>query len=278
VYAVTTAPVREDQYAAASARVALGGELDALESLRDRLRAEPELVIVFGDAIKGAGVRRLVDFGESLGIPVQYVCLLDYSNSRGAADMGMLPDSGAMAMPEMLAAEDLDVLWVVGANPLRQVPGAGSRFVVVHDLFLTETAKSADVVFPAASAYEKNGTVTNVCGEVQRLIKAVGAMGAKPDLEIMGLLAREMGVAADLGPWIPDAVFAEIRKNVRGYDVSLPVLEMGGAAQTSALNGRVPLDGRPELIRSAHDNLFTSGTLGRYSKVLNSVVENHGNR
>jgi NADH-quinone oxidoreductase subunit G len=282
VYVVTAQPVREDQYAAASPRVAAGGELDAVESLRDRLQAEPELVVVFGDAIKGEAVRRLVDFGESLGIPVHYVCLVDYSNSRGAVDMGLLPDAaGGLALPEILAAQDLDVLWVVGANPLRgrsPAPAWGGRFVVVHDLFLTETAQAADVVFPAASAYEKGGTVTNVCGEVQRLRKAVGAMGAKPDLEIMGLLAREMGVAAEMGPWIPDTVFTEIRKNVRGYDVPLPVLEMGGAAQTAAVNGRVALDGRPELIRSAHENLFTSGTLGRYSKVLNSVVENHGNR
>ena len=198
-----------------------------------------------------------------------------------SSDLGLLPDAGGLALPEIVATEDLDVLWVVGANPLRgggQGPGAGGRFVVVQDLFLTETAQAADVVFPASSAYEKNGTVTNVCGEVQKLRKAVGAMGAKPDLEIMGLLAREMGVAAELGPWIPDTVFGEIRKNVRGYDVPLPVLEMGGAAQTAALNGRIPLDGRPELIRSAHDNLFTSGTLGRYSKVLNSVVESHDNR
>src|SRR5580658_3281144 len=285
VYVVTAQPVREDQYATASLRVAQGGELDAVESLRDRLKAEPELVVVFGDAIKGEGVRRLVDFGESLGIPVQYICLVDNSNSRGALDMGLLPDAGAMALPEIVSAEDLNVLWVLGANPLKplrdgrgSVTGAGSRFLVVHDLFLTETAQAADVVFPAASAYEKNGTVTNVCGEVQRLRKAVGAMGAKPDLEIMGLLAREMGVAAELGPWIPETVFAEIRKNVRGYDVPLPVLEMGGAAQAAALNGRIPLDGRPELIRSAHENLFTSGTLGRYSKVLNSVVESHGHR
>ncbi|HTT62778.1 MAG TPA: NADH-quinone oxidoreductase subunit NuoG [Bryobacteraceae bacterium] len=280
IYVVTTGPVREDKYSAASVRAAAGGELDAVESLRERLKAEPELVIVFGDAIKGEAVRRLVDFGESLGIPVQYVCLVDDSNSRGAVDMGLLPDAaGGLALPEMLAAGDLDVLWVVGANPLRardQQPGGGNRFLVVHDLFLTETAQAADVVFPAASAYEKNGTVTNVCGEVQRLRKAVGAMGAKPDLEIMGLLAREMGVAAEMGPWIPETVFAEIRSNVRGYDVPLPVLEMGGAAQTAALNGRFPLDGRPELIRSAHENLFTSGTLGRYSKVLNSVVERHG--
>jgi NADH dehydrogenase/NADH:ubiquinone oxidoreductase subunit G len=66
-------------------------------------------------------------------------------------------------------------------------------------MFLTETAQRADVVLPAASAYEKNGTVTNVCGEVQRLKRAINTMGAKPDLEIMGLIAREMGVAAD-GP------------------------------------------------------------------------------
>jgi NADH-quinone oxidoreductase subunit G len=283
VYLVTPQPVREDKYAAAAVRAAAGDEFNAVESLRDRLKGEPELVIVFGDAIKGEAVRRLVEFGESLGIPVGYVCLVDYSNSRGAVDMGLLPDTGALALPEMVAADDLDVLWIVGANPVgppsaHASPSKGSRFVVVHDLFLTETAQTADVVFPAASVYEKNGTVTNVCGEVQRLRKAVGAMGPKPDLEIMGLLAREMGVAAELGPWIPDTVFAEIRKNVPGYDVPLPVLEMGGAAQTAAVNGRIPLDGRPELIRSAHDNLFTSGTLGRYSKILNSVVESHGNR
>jgi NADH-quinone oxidoreductase subunit G len=194
--------------------------------------------------------------------------------------MGLLPDAGGMALPEMLAAGDLDVLWVVGANPLKTqaLPADRVSMLVVHDLFLTETAQAADVVFPAGSLYEKNGTVTNVCGEVQRLRRAIRTMGAKPDLEIMGLLAREMGVAAELGPWIPDTVFEEIRRSVRGYNVPLPVLEAGGAAQTAALNGRLPLDGRPELIRSAHENLFTSGTLGRYSKILNSVVESHGNR
>ena len=58
------------------------------------LRLEPELVILFGDTVKGDAVRRLVAFGDSLGIPVKYVCLVDYSNSRGASDMGLLPDLG----------------------------------------------------------------------------------------------------------------------------------------------------------------------------------------
>ena len=53
-----------------------------------QLKAEPELVILFGDAIKGGDVHKLVAFGASLGIPVRYVCLVDYSNSRGASDMG----------------------------------------------------------------------------------------------------------------------------------------------------------------------------------------------
>jgi NADH-quinone oxidoreductase subunit G len=175
----------------------------------------------------------------------------------------------------MLAAEDLDVLWVVGANPLKRgALAAKNAFVVVHEMFLTETAERADVVFPAASAYEKNGTVTNVCGQVQRLKQALRVMGTKTDLEIMGLLAKEMGL--QLGIWLPDKLFEEIRTSVRGYNVPLPVIATGGAVQTSPVNGRVPSVAAPEAIRSARDTLFTSGSLGRYSKLLNSLLEAPG--
>jgi NADH-quinone oxidoreductase subunit G len=287
VYVATAAPVREDKYAVASVRV--GGEVDyfaALEQLRDRLKAEPELAILFDDAFTGDAVRKLVEFGESLGIPVRYICLLDYSNSRGAIDMGLaaevLPGFVPSNQPGMTVDEmrdgSLDVLWVVGANPLKAGAQRKAGYVVVQDLFLTETAAQADVVLPAASAYEKNGTVTNVTGEVQRLKKAIETMGAKPDLEIIGFLAREMGAAATLGPWTPDAVFEEIRKTVRGYGVPMPVLATGGAAQTAALDGSIPVASHPGQVRSAHNGLFTSGTLGRYCKVLNSVVESHVDR
>jgi NADH-quinone oxidoreductase subunit G len=230
-----------------------------LESLRGKLSAEPELVILFGDAIQGEGVRRLVEFGSSLGIPVQYVCLLDYSNSRGAVDMGLAPDAGGMNIEQMLAAPDLDALWVVGANPVKYaMPAARSAFVVVQEMFLTETAQVADVVFPASSAYEKSGTVTNVCGEVQRLREGLRAMGTKPDLEIMGLIAKEMGLAPLMGPWLPDTVAGEIRKTT-GQAISLP-------------------HAFPNSIRSSHNTLFTSGTLGRYSKILHDVMEGRGPR
>ncbi len=67
VYVVTPGPVREDQYAAKSVRKPPGSELDALAELRDALAAEPELVILFGDSVKGDDVRKLVAFGDSLG-------------------------------------------------------------------------------------------------------------------------------------------------------------------------------------------------------------------
>jgi NADH-quinone oxidoreductase subunit G len=249
----------------------------ALEQLRDKLKAEPELVILFNDVIKGEDVRRLVDFGESLGIPVKYVALVDYSNSRGAIDMGLVPGPGGMRLDQMMVA-DLDVLWVVGANPFAGGAVRKAGFVVVQDMFLTETAKLADVVLPAANAYEKSGTVTNVTGEVQRLKHAISTMGTKPDLEIMGFIAREMGAAAAVGPWSPQVVFEEIRKTVHGYDIALPAIATGGAAQTMPVNGRVPVEDRPDLVNSDRNGLFSSGTLGRYSKVLNSVVENRMSR
>jgi NADH-quinone oxidoreductase subunit G len=308
VYAITPGTVREDKYSVASIRVGKGTAAGnpsgfvhphnvttvpgdyfaALESLRDKLRAEPELVILFDDSFKGDDVRALVEFGESLGIPVRYVPLVDYSNSRGAIDMGLTPEllpgyepSGkpGMRLDEMAEA-GLDVLWVVGANPLE---GRERKcgFLLVQDLFLTETARQADVVLPAACAYEKNGTVTNVTGEVQRRKRGPQTMGAKPDLEIIGFIGREMGVAAALGPWTPEAVFAEIRRKVRGYDVSEPAIA-GGSAQTAlaaiAADGRIPFEAGGTQIRSDHNGLFASGTLGRYSKVLNSLVESRLSR
>lgn len=291
VYVVTEKPVREDRYAIA-VRVgqadSLPSELLAIASLREKLAKEPELVIVFGDAIQGDLVRQLVEFGNSLGIPVQYVCLVDYSNSRGAMDMGLLPDllpgyrpapERGMTVDEMLTAPDLDALWVVGANPLENAAlQSKNAFIVVQEMFLTETARVADVILPASSAYEKSGTVTNVCGEVQRLKKGLQAMGTKPDLEIIGLIAKEMGLAPLMGPWLADTVFEEIRKTVHGYDLPAPLIAAGGAAQANPVNGRIAVAQRADPIRSTHDNLFTSGTLGRYSKVLHSVLEGRGNQ
>ncbi len=284
VYTITAGPVREDKYSVAQVRSEKGGELNHLEGLREKLKGEANFVILYGDCVKGEGVRKLVAFGDSLGIPVKYVCLVDYVNSRGALDMGLTPDLGpgyhaaektGMSLAQMLASKDIDLLWVVGEDPLAKKDlAAANAFVIVQDMFLTATAQRADLVLPSASNYEKNGTVTNVTGEVQKLKRAAKTMGAKPDLEIFGLIAKEMGL--NLGIWTPDKVFDEIRKVVRGYNVPLPVVASGGAAQTQPVNGRVTSNVDPAAIQSNNDTLFTSGSLGKYSKILGSVMEAPG--
>jgi NADH-quinone oxidoreductase subunit G len=99
-------------------------------------------------------------------------------------------------------------------------------------------------------------------------------MGAKSDLEILTLLAKEMRV--DLGPTKPEDVFREISSQVRGYNVPFLILQTGTAMPTTPLNGRVEFQSNPELIRSAGNTLYTSGTLGRYSKMLSAVLEAPG--
>src|SRR4029077_7041998 len=140
----------EDKYATAKLR---GNDYEAL---RDKLKAEPELVILIDDSYKGEHIRKLVEFGGSLGIPVKYICLVDYANSRGAVDMGLAPEllpgyqpSGqpGMHLNEMIGA-DLGVLWVIGSNPLKKGVPLKAGFTVVQDMFLTETAQQADVVLP----------------------------------------------------------------------------------------------------------------------------------
>jgi formate dehydrogenase alpha subunit len=114
------------------------------------------------------------------------------------------PDVG-LTVVEMLnaAAEgDLKALYVMGENPMLSDPDTnhveeGLRnlaFLVVQDIFLSETAELADVVLPAASFAEKDGTFTNTERRVQRVRKALEAPGrARPDWHILCDLARRMG-------------------------------------------------------------------------------------
>lgn len=109
-------------------------------------------------------------------------------NSMGARFAGMRPDLGPLEKPlaqpgynaiqvlEQAASGGWDFLYVAGANPAKKVPAklwneARSKldFLVVQDLFLTETAKQADVVLPALSFVEKEGSFLNIEKRVQKL-------------------------------------------------------------------------------------------------------------
>jgi NADH-quinone oxidoreductase chain G len=318
---------------------------DSLIKMRDALKSEKELVIIFGSELRDGDVKALADFG--LGLGAKFICLGDYANSRGASDMGLYPDmlpgyapigsatkfhqewldeiptTPGMNLLQMMDAAKLGklkALYVVGSNPIARYnidPFVLSKtFVVVQDMFLTETASIADVVLPVANAYEKSGTYTNTSGDVQILKKAGDFVGVRNDFECIIRIALRMGydvrklvpfggggTRADMGqtrgaqsgeadrhavwladnnlelkmsPYDPTAMLDEVQRLVPGYDISRLSLLAGQDvhSQLIQITGATGV-GDPKLILPANDTLFTSGTLGRYSATLNTVLERY---
>jgi formate dehydrogenase alpha subunit len=112
------------------------------------------------------------------------------------------PGLTAMEMIEQAKEEKIKCLYIVGENPILSFPHsslvaealASLNFLVVQDMFLTETARLANVILPAASFAEKEGTFTNFEGRVNRLRKAIEPLGESlPDWEIILRLAEKMG-------------------------------------------------------------------------------------
>ena len=339
--AKATLQLPEDGYQSLAAYLSRNDADHENAAFSNAVLAEESLLVIFGQEYRGQDVKTLVAWGLKRK-NVRFIFLGDHANSRGAADMGLLPNllpgyvpvsapgvfaeySGLPATPgktlpkmfDAAAKGELGALLVVGANPVRKLGIAPDSlkdtFVIVQDLFLTETAALADVVLPAASLYEKSGTVTNTYGDVQLVKKAADRAGVKPDLEILVRLAGAMGVdvkalvpfgkggvTADLGqsrgaqsgeadrhavwlaannlepklsPFDPMAVFDEIVRLVPGYTVDRINLFGGNDVRTEP--GLVPVSALtkapPALVVPAHDGLFTSGTLGKYSSALKEL-------
>jgi len=172
------------------------------------------------------------------------------NNVQGACDMGSLPTVypgyqsvadakvqqkfqeawGAKLSPtpgrtltEIIEAPNLEpmkAIYLVGENPVLSDPDAAHvrkalerlEFLVVQDIFLTETAQLADVVLPAASFAEKDGTFTNTERRVQRVRKVVDSPGeSRPDWWITCQIARLMG-AKGFDYQSPEEIMAEIAR------------------------------------------------------------------
>lgn len=207
-------------------------------------------------------VKALADVAMLLGGSV--MPLRGQNNAQGACDMGLateylpgcmpisdnqarqkwesvwnckLAETPGMNAAEMLRAcvsGDIKALLVFGDNLALSAPNSDSaigaleklEFLAVSDLYLTDTAQVANVVFPACSFLEKEGTFTNIERRVQRVRKLFEPLGeSKSDLEIASLLARSLG--AEL-PDDTEAVMEEISVNVPQYSgVSYSELESG---------------------------------------------------
>jgi formate dehydrogenase major subunit/formate dehydrogenase alpha subunit len=139
---------------------------------------------------------------------------------------GLSTKPGLKATEMMIEAEegDLKALYVIGENPLISDANLNHArkaldkldFLVVQDIFLTETAQVADVVLPSSCFAEKEGTFSNTERRVQRVRKAVEAPGqAKDDWWITCQLAERLGYSMQYSD--SKAIFEEIRQVTPSY-------------------------------------------------------------
>jgi NADH-quinone oxidoreductase subunit G len=281
----------KDKAANATSTIA---QADELSAFRAAVLAEEKLIVLIGNEVRGGELASLIK-----SLPnAKFALMADYANSRGASDMGLLPDVlpgyqslrgstlateyGAadapgldlLAMFDAATAGKLSALYVVGSNPIKRFgiePAAlKSTFLIVQDMFLTETAALADVVFPASNLYEKSGSVTNSYGDLQLVSKAADKAGTRSDFELIVRLADKFGheikqlvpfgkgLRADMGqsrgaqsgeadrhsvwltannlevklsPFDPFAILDEIQRVVPGYDKLLRLQLLSGNDQ-----------------------------------------------
>ena len=235
----------------------------------------------------------------NLGIPGGGVNpLRGQNNVQGSCDMGGLPNvySGYQAVSETAVVEKMEQAWgvaglstrpgwtatemipkahagelkalyVIGENPMLSDPDLNHTekslkrldFLVVQDIFLTETARMADVVLPSACFAEKEGTFTNTERYVQRVRRAVDPPGqARPDWRITADVAARMGMA--MGYDDARGIFDEIGRVTPSYaGISYQRIEEQGLAWPCPAPEH---PGTPVL----HTEKFTRG-LGRFHAV-----------
>lgn len=211
------------------------------------------------------------------------LCMSEKNNSQGAVDMGFYAHDGGMSGLQIIdacAGGTVKTLFIAGENPLVSYPNhtkvkaalGAVDCLIVSDLFLTETAAMADVVLPACSFAEKEGTFTSTDRRVQYFKPAIRkSVKCKSDFEILSALIIKLGGQA---PANPAAQFTEIASSVPGYSgmsytalgaagafapvAVTPVFVVPQADQVTAEPGKLAL--------VTGSVLYHSGTLSQYGE------------
>jgi len=192
----------------------------------------------------------------------------EQSNARGAEAMGMLPRSGpgyvmgdagldGPAILERARGDGIAVLSLFGVNPARNAPDPDAAaqaldkvtFLVVSELFMTETARRAALVLPAKGAFEKNGTTLSLGGDLLPVNASLAAPEfVRSDLDMLLGLAEQLEVSVPsseelhrtvvalaarppAGLALGDARFELRRARENGHAVPAPILSGGGTWQ-----------------------------------------------
>jgi NADH-quinone oxidoreductase subunit G len=241
-----------------ASRVVRGLHVAGVGQAREALPEGAQRIAFVWDGTQSAEAAAFLALADSLreaGKTVHLFIAGEQPNARGAESLGLLPHGSGWDTRTMLeAARDgkLGTLAIFGANPLLHYPDraladaalAGVPFVVVSELFMTETAERASLILPACSVFEKSGTTTDLAGDVLPVLGSVVAPGeAKADGDMLVLLADALGVA------LPDPV-----------DLDQGVI--AGAA-------KAPRDGRA---LPAADSAAASGAGGELRLVVESAI------
>ncbi len=268
-----------------------------LHALREAIITTERPVVIVGPEVHGAALRaiaqlRLLTRPEAT---VRLLALADDNNSAGAFDMGLTVNAAHL---EADFGQTIQAAYLAGADPIGNLGDtwcaalARLQCLVVSELFLTETAKLAHVVFPAMSYAEQDGTFTNHTGQVQRVARVVESGGTgRPDWLIVQSLARAMGlnmqakgsasallgdIAAEV-PGYAGVSFAAIKQADKGaYPLARPLaapaelddLQAALREQTALIDAQAPHNRQ---IVQMGEGLFTRGTLLRHVKVFDDA-------
>ncbi|MBO8140583.1 MAG: NADH-quinone oxidoreductase subunit NuoG [Firmicutes bacterium] len=278
--------------------------VDGQEALVRALRSARRVVAIWGgtDAAVGRALERLLNACRRTGDDRRLSVLIpgEQANSRGAEAMGVRPDrlpghrpveAGAAGldtagMLQAAAQGRLHALYLVGANLQETYPDgrlvreALSRvpFLVVQDLFLTETARQADVVLPAAPFAAKSGTYVNLEGRVQEVQEAQAAgENSRTDGDIFRALAEALGRRLDRSSheirWEVQHLLEEL--TVDGFVTGAALPGEAGAGAPAPAAGTARGDGnradgrRLELV--AVSRLYGGGGTARFDPAFSAV-------
>jgi NADH-quinone oxidoreductase subunit G len=205
----------------------LGIEIGALQTLRQTLtETQGDVVIMFGGELSAEAQAVIAQIPYAFPGDERRVLLHPlplYNNSVGAHDMGMM-NAEALSATQMLdaAGDAIRAMYIAGSFLPEQLSGREEAlgkldFLVVQELFETDTTAFADVVLPAASFAEIDGTYTNNDGFVQRVRQSIPPVNqSKSDWMITAQLAAELGMDFKF-EMSASAVFNEIAARVPAY-------------------------------------------------------------
>jgi NADH-quinone oxidoreductase subunit G len=203
-----------------------GVEASVINAAREAIaNTQGDVVIMFGHEVSEAAQAVIAQLSQTLGGDGRRILLHPlpfFNNSVGANAVGMMDAPASPGQILDVAGSEIHALYMAGGFLPEQLKGREEAlsqldFLVVQELFENETTAAADVVLPAASYAEQDGTFTNNDGFVQRVRQSIPPLHqSKPDWMITDQLAKELGMDWGYG-LSASAVFREIGEKVPAF-------------------------------------------------------------